>query len=117
MTGINYFLSCPVMTVSERMGPSIIILLSTLLCWSYGAPNPSPAYGIFPLPQVYNNRAPGGFYYFPSLDSVRQQLTPISRDDLHQSDVAQNPSRTGTQYSQSMKMFNLSPGNIHFQCL
>ena len=88
---------------------SIIVLLSSLLCWSHGVPKPSPAYGIFPLPQVYDKRAPGGFYYFPSLDSVKQQLTPSrSRDDLHHSDVAKNRSRTGTQYTQSMKMFNLS---------
>ena len=95
------------------MGRTVIILLSTLLCWSHGAP--SPAYGIFPLPQVYNNRAPGGFYYFPSLASVRQHLTPSSSvDGLHQSDVAKNLPPAGIQL---MKMFNLPPANMYFQCL
>merc|ERR1719192_2434061 len=90
---------------------SIIVLLSSLLCWSHGVPKPSPAYGIFPLPQVYDKRAPGGFYYFPSLDSVKQQLIPSrSSDDLHQSDVARNRSRTEYERISGEEVIHTSPG-------
>ena len=93
------------------MGPGITLLLSTLLCWSHGAPNPSPAYGIFPLPQVYNNRAPGGFFYFPSLDSVRHHLTPSSgKDGLPQSDVAKNLAGSETNVSGEGEVSHTSPG-------
>ena len=90
---------------------SIIVLLSSLLCWSHGVPKPSPAYGIFPLPQVYDNRAPGGFFYFPSLDSLRNHLTPSrSRDGQHHSDVAKNRARSETSLSGVGEVIHTSPG-------
>ena len=96
------------------MGAStILLLLSTCLCWTPGAPNPSPAYGIFPLPQVYDNRAPGGFFYFPSLDSVRRHLTSSSsrEDGGHQhSDVAKNRAGTETSVSGVGELIHTSPG-------
>ena len=74
------------------MGPKIILLSTLLVYWSHGAPNPTPAYGIFPLPQVY--QAPGGFYYFPSFSSLREQFESSGfKTDLRLSDVGQPLSR------------------------
>ena len=70
------------------MGPKIILLSTLLVYWSHGAPNPTPAYGIFPLPQVY--QAPGGFYYFPSFSSLREQFESSGlQTDLRLSDANQ----------------------------
>ena len=95
------------------MGPQIILLSTLLVSWSHGAPNPTPAYGIFPLPQVYDNKAPGGFFYFPSLDSVRRHLSPSgSRDDggLQHSDVAKNRAGSETSVSGVGELIHTSPG-------
>ena len=74
------------------MGPKIILLSTLLVYWSHGAPNPTPAYGIFPLPQVY--QVPGGFYYFPSFSSLREQFESSGfKTDLRLSEVGQPLSR------------------------
>ena len=49
----------------------IIFLLSTLPYWGQAAPQ----HGMFPLVQtVYNNRAPSGFFYFPSWQSMMAHM-------------------------------------------
>jgi len=74
------------------MGPKIILLSTLLVYWSHGAPNPTPAYGIFPLPQVY--QVPGGFYYFPSFSSLREQFESSGfKTELSRSEVGQPLSR------------------------
>ena len=74
------------------MGPSTItiLLFSSLLCWSQGAPqfpqprfynhnSHLPQFGIFPLVQSLNNRAPTGIFYIPSLQSLQPH---VERDNL-----------------------------------
>ena len=91
----------------------IIFLLSTLPYWGQAAPQ----HGMFPLAQtVYNNRAPPGFFYFPSWQSMMAHMerdnnlanfreaeanspVTVTAAETMLSDVATNPSRTGTQYS------------------
>ena len=70
------------------MGPQIILLSTLLVSWSHGAPNFTPAYGIFPLPEVY--QAPGGFYYFSSFSALREQFESSGlQSDFRLSDVDQ----------------------------